>query len=214
MREKKLDKRKVQGAETKNKLYEIAERLYTERNFSDVNIKDITDEAGITKGAFYVHFESKDALIAILIADHAAKADADYKTFLESLPDDMPSSLVLLALAGKIADTLANTFGCKNMTKIYQMLLSGTAGTEVVKGYGRELYALVYSILEKGLCSGEFTSSLPLEALSRHFVLAIRGISYEWCIRYPNFDLREHTIEHIRLFIEGIQTPTLSSENC
>jgi AcrR family transcriptional regulator len=204
MREKKIDKRKAQGAETKKKLYDIGERLFSERNFSDVNVEDITDEAGITKGAFYVHFESKDALIAILIADHAVKADANYKSFLESLPDDMPSSLVLLALAGKIADTLANTFGCKNMAKIYQMLLSETAGTEAVKGYGRELYALVYSILEKGLHRGEFTSSLQLEALSRHFVMAIRGVSYEWCVRYPDFDLREQTIEHVRILLEGI----------
>lgn len=206
MREKKFDKRKAQGAETKKKLYEIAERLFTKRHFSDVNVEDITDEAGITKGAFYVHFESKDALIAVLIADHAARADAAYKAFLESLPDDMPSSLVLLALVEKIADTLANTFGCKNMTKIYQMLLSGTAGTETVKGYGRELYAMVCSILEKGLRSGEFTSSLPPETLSRHFVMAMRGVSYEWCVRYPEFDLREQAVEHIRLLIKGIQT--------
>lgn len=103
MREKKFDKRKVQGAETKKKLYKIAERLFTERHFSNVNVEDITDEAGITKGAFYVHFESKDALIAALIAEHAARADADYKTFLKALHDDMPASEVLLALIQKIA---------------------------------------------------------------------------------------------------------------
>ena len=205
MREKKPDKRKVQGAETKKKLYEIAERLFTERNFSDVNVEDITDEAGITKGAFYVHFESKDALVAILIADHAACADANYKTFVETLPNDMPISEVLLALTQKIADELMDTIGCENMKKVYQMLLSGTAGTEAVKGYGRELYALVYSILEKGLRSGEFTSSLPPETLSRHFVMAIRGVSYEWCVRYPDFNLREQVISHIRLLIEGIK---------
>ncbi len=205
MREKKPDKRKVQGAETKKKLYEIAERLFTERNFSDVNVEDITDEAGITKGAFYVHFESKDALVAILIADHAACADANYKTFVETLPNDMPISEVLLALTQKIADELMDTIGCENMKKVYQMLLSGTAGTEAVKGYGRELYALVYSILEKGLRSGEFTSSLPPETLSRHFVMAIRGVSYEWCVRYPDFDLKEQVTEHIRLLVEGMK---------
>lgn len=207
MREKKIDKRKAQGAETKKKLYEIAERLFSERNYSDVNIEDITDEAGITKGAFYVHFESKDALIAILIADHVSKVDEDYKAFLDSLPDDMPSSSVLLALAEKIADTLANTFGYKNMTKIYQLLLSETADTEAVKGYGRKLYTLVYGIFEKGLRCGEFKSSFSPEVLSRHFVMAIRGICYEWCVRYPHFDLREQTISHIRLLIEGIKAP-------
>lgn len=205
MREKKPDKRKVQGAETKKKLYEIAERLFTERNFSDVNVEDITDEAGITKGAFYVHFESKDALIAILIADHAAKADADYKTFVEALPNNMPASEVLLALTQKIADELMDTIGCENMKKIYQMLLAGTVDTEAVKGYSRELYTLFHGVLEKGIRRGELTSSLPLEELSRHFVMAIRGVSYEWCVRYPDFDLKEQAIEHIRLLIEGIQ---------
>lgn len=204
MREKKLDKRKAQGAETKKKLYEIAERLFTERNFSDVNVEDITDEAGITKGAFYVHFESKDALIAVLIADYASQADTDYKTFLETLPDDMPASEVLLALTQKIAETLLNTIGCENMKKVYQMLLAGTVDTEAVKGYSRELYTLFHSVLEKGIHCGELASSLPLEELSRHFVMAIRGVSYEWCIRYPDFDLREQAVEHIQLLIEGI----------
>ncbi|HWR19828.1 MAG TPA: TetR/AcrR family transcriptional regulator, partial [Clostridia bacterium] len=202
---KKLDKRKAQGAETKKKLYEIAERLFTERNFSEVNIEDITDEAGITKGAFYVHFESKDALIAILIADHAARADTDYKTFLETLPEDTPASEILLALTQKIADELADTFGFEKMKKVYQMLLAGTIDTEAVKGYGRELYTLFHEVLEKGIRRGEFISSLPSEELSKHFVMALRGVSYEWCVRYPDFDLREQTIKHIRLLIEGIQ---------
>lgn len=205
MREKKPDKRKVQGAETKKKLYEIAKKLFSERNFSDVNVEDITDEAGITKGAFYVHFKSKDALIASLIADYVASADMDYKTFVEALPNEMPASEVILALTQKIADELVDTIGCENMKKIYQMLLAGTVDTEAVKGYGRELYLLFYSILDKGIRRGEITSSLPPEALSRHFVMAIRGVSYEWCIRSPDFDLREHTIAHIRLLIEGIQ---------
>jgi AcrR family transcriptional regulator len=204
MREKKPDKRKMQGAETKKKLYEIAEKLFAERNFSDVNVEDITDEAGITKGAFYVHFESKDALIAILIADYAARADTDYKTFLEMLPDDMHVSEVLLALTQKIADTLLNTIGYENMKKVYQMLLAGTVDTEAVKGYSRELYTLFHGVLEKGIRRREVTSSLPLEALSRHFVMAIRGVSYEWCVRYPNFDLKAQAVEHVQMLLRGI----------
>lgn len=204
MREKKPDKRKVQGAETKKKLYEIAERLFAERNFSDVSIEDITDEAGITKGGFYVHFESKDALIAVLITDHTARADVGYKTFLESLPDNMPAPELLLALTQKIAETLLITIGYEHMNKLYQMMLEGTVDTEAVKGYGRELYALVYNILEKGMARKEISSTLPAETLSQHFVMALRGICYEWCVRYPDFDLPEQMKEHVRLLIEGI----------
>lgn len=204
MREKKPDKRKMQGAETKKKLYEIAEKLFSQHNFSDVSVEDITDEAGITKGAFYVHFESKDALIAILIADYAASADTDYKAFLETLPSDMPTSELILALTEKIADELADTIGYENMKKVYQMLLAGTVDTEPVKGYDRELYTLFHDILERGIQRGECWSTLSPDILARHFVMAIRGVSYEWCIRYPDFDLKEQALEHVQMLLEGI----------
>ena len=204
MRQKKPDKRKVQGAETKRKLYEIAKRLFSERNFTDVSVEDITDETGITKGAFYVHFESKDALIAQLIADYAAQADMDYKAFLDAQPADMPAAEVLLGLTERITDVLAGTIGRENMRKVYQMLLVGTVDAEAVKGYGRELYTLFYSVLDRGIRQGELKSTLPVEILARHFVTALRGISYEWCIRYPDFDLTQQAVEHCRLLIEGI----------
>ncbi|MEZ7872938.1 MAG: TetR/AcrR family transcriptional regulator [Eubacteriales bacterium] len=208
MRQSKPDKRKVQGAETKRKLYGIADRLFSERGFSDVSIEDITDEAGVTKGAFYVHFASKDALISLLIEDYVSRSDTDYKAFLKGLPDDMPCASAMLALAGKIADTLSNSLGCDNMKKVYRMLLTGSAGTEAVQEYGRDLYALVRGILEKGLERGEFKSPLSPEALSRHFVMALRGTAFEWCVRYPDFDLREQTTEHIRLLLGGIENRT------
>lgn len=203
MRQKKPDKRKVQGAETKRKLYEIAQKLFEEHDFATVNVEDITDEAGITKGAFYVHFKSKDELIALLIADYAARVDTDYKTFLETLPDEMHVSEVILALTEKIADTLLNTIGCENMKKIYQMLLAGTIDTEPVKGYNRELYTMFHNILEQGIHRRECRSTLSTDILARHFVMAIRGVSYEWCVRYPDFDLKAQAIEHVRLLLEG-----------
>ena len=205
MRKNRTDKRKVQGAETKKKLFDIAGRLFVERGFSFVSIEDITNEAGVTKGAFYVHFPSKDSLISLLIEDYVARADTDYKVFLESLPDDIPCASAMLALAGKIADTLSNSLGRDNMKKVYQMMMTESAGTEAVQEYGRDLYALVRGILEKGLERGEFTSPLSAEALSRHFIMAMRGTAFEWCVRYPDFDLKEQTTEHIRLLLLGIE---------
>ena len=204
MIKQKIDKRKAQGAETKRKLYEIAEKLFTERDFAAVSVEDITDAAGITKGAFYVHFESKDALIALLIADYTARADTDYTAFLETLPADTHVSGVLLALTEKIADVIAGTIGCENMKKIYQMMLAGSVGTEAVRSYGRELYLLFQGVLEGGIRRGEIKSTLPVDMIARHFVMAIRGASYEWCIRYPDFDLKEQAVALMRLLIAGL----------
>jgi AcrR family transcriptional regulator len=204
MRKKKPDKRKMQGAETKKRLYDIAKRMFTEKNYDEVMIEDITDEAGITQGAFYTHFESKNALIAAIIADCITSADTDYMAFLATLPADLPSPEVLLALTGKIADVLTNDIGCKNMRKLYQLLMAGTVDTEAVKGYGRKLYPLLTDILERGILRGELKSSLTAQALARHYVAALRGVTYEWCLHHPDFDLKEKAVEHCRMILEGI----------
>jgi AcrR family transcriptional regulator len=204
MSEKKIDKRRAQGAKTKQKLYEIAEKLFSERSFTQVNVEDITRAAGITKGAFYVHFESKDALIAALIADNTAKADAEYQTFLEALPQDMPTWEVLLSLSRKIADTLSNSIGYENMSKVYQLMLAGAIDAEPVKGYGRLLYTLLRCVLEKGIERGELRTTLAAEALAQHFVMAFRGVGYEWCVGHPHFDLKEQLEQHCLLLLRGI----------
>lgn len=205
MRKKKPDKRKMQGAETRKRLYDIAKRMFSEKNYDEVMIEDITDEAGITPGAFYTHFESKDALIAVIIAEGIASADADYMAFLATLPADLPSPEVLLALTEKIADVLTNDFGCENMRKLYQLLMAGTVDTEAAKSYGRKLYSLLIDILERGILRGEFKSSFTAQALARHYVAAFRGIFFEWCLHHPDFDLKEQAVEHCRMILEGIR---------
>src|SRR5215813_10820930 len=42
-------------------------RLFAQRGFGSASIADIADAAGITKGAIYWHFESKDALFTAIL---------------------------------------------------------------------------------------------------------------------------------------------------
>ncbi len=201
----RLGKRKEQAAETKKKLYESAEKLFRERDFAEVSVYSIVEEAGVSKGTFYVHFESKDALIASLISDYAARLDLDYKTFLNSLPPDMRACDVLLAMNRKIADVLVDTIGYETMRTVYQLQLTRAVDMNAINGPSRELYKMFGEILEQGIRQGEFKSHLPLEALSRHFVMAMRGLCYEWCIRYPDFELKEETVAHFSILLEGIK---------
>jgi AcrR family transcriptional regulator len=163
MGKEKLCKRKEQAAETKKKLYESAGKLFRERDFTDVSVDNIVEEAGVSKGTFYVHFESKDALIASFISDYTARLDLDYKTFLNSLPPDMPASDVLLAMNGKIADVLVDTIGYETMRTVYQLQLTRAVDMDAIKGYSRELYKMFSDILEQGRRRGEFKTDLPLK---------------------------------------------------
>lgn len=49
---------------TKQDILEAAMRLFSERELENVNIEDVVKEVGVTRGAFYHYFKSREELIA------------------------------------------------------------------------------------------------------------------------------------------------------
>lgn len=205
MADRKNNRTKAQGAETRRQIYESAELLFGQYDYKDVSVEAITKMAGVTKGTFYVHFESKDALYTAFLLDYAERMDTQYKSSLDAMPPEMSSSEMLLALVANIIDMMTAQIGYENMRTVYRLQLTNMASMEAVKGYGRKLYALFQQVLERGIRQGEFKSALCLEGLTRHFVMAIRGLTYEWCIRHPDFDFKQEAEAHFRLLLEGIR---------
>ncbi len=198
------ESRRIKANDTKQKIYKSAEKLFASHTYHEVSVDEIVKMTGVAKGSFYVHFASKDALYASLFSDYVARVDMDYKSYLDSLPADIPASDRLLLLIGKIVDVMINTVGYEKLKAVYQLQIAKTINMEVINGYNRGLYNMVEDVLACGIQKGEFKEALPLEFLSRHFVMAIRGITYEWCIRYPDFNLKEQTMMHFKILLDGI----------
>ena len=53
--------------ETRSRIMAASVKLFSDRGFNAASVDDICDEAGISKGAFYHHFESKQALFLALL---------------------------------------------------------------------------------------------------------------------------------------------------
>ena len=54
---------------THQRILESAMKHFTEVGFRDASIRNICRDAGVTNGAFYVHFKSKEELFAALVDD-------------------------------------------------------------------------------------------------------------------------------------------------
>ena len=206
MTEKKNNRTKEQGAETKKLLFACADKLFLQNDYKDVSVEAITRMAGVTKGTFYVHFESKDALYAELFSGYVERLDTQYRAFLDTLSLGVSSSKTLLAFVEEIINLMITQIGYDRLKTVYRLQLAGTINMESVMGYERKIYPFFQEVLECGIQKGEFNTALSPEALSSHFVMAIRGLTYEWCIRYPDFDFKQEALAHFRLLLEGIQT--------
>lgn len=78
--------------ETRSRIIESAIKLFSTRGFNAASVDDICKDAGISKGAFYHHFESKQALFLALLdgwlqtIDNAIEASKDLtvpETFMQ-----------------------------------------------------------------------------------------------------------------------------------
>ncbi len=205
MKKDSFSSRKLKAADTRNKIYESARQLILEQGFENVSVDSIVEAAGVAKGSFYVHFESKDALAVDLINEFTKTADLDYKSFLQSHSDCSSSLDTLLLLAEKISDFIESNIGIDNMKVLYKAHLTKAVDTTSATSYSRELYTLFSKTLEMGVEQGELREDLSVASLSRHMILAIRGITFEWCIRYPDFDLKEQVLEHFKILLYGIK---------
>lgn len=206
MKTKINNRTKEQGAETKKRLFECAEKLFQQYEYRDVSVEAITKAAGVTKGTFYVHFESKDALYIALFSSYVEHLDLDYTAFLNNLPPDMSASDTLMAFVSEIIDLMVDKVGYDNLRTVYKLQLTNALDMQTITGYNRDIYKLFGNILDRGIQQGEFRTAMPTKDLTRHFVTAIRGLIYEWCIRYPDINFKEHVQAHFRLLLDGITT--------
>ena len=55
---------RIQAAENRETVINVASRLFRERGFDGIGLKDLMEGAGLTQGAFYKQFASKEDLAA------------------------------------------------------------------------------------------------------------------------------------------------------
>src|SRR5229473_567682 len=60
--------------DTREKLFEAAARVFEEQGIGGASIEAIAAAAGLTRGAFYSNFKSKDELIIAMLEDHVAQS--------------------------------------------------------------------------------------------------------------------------------------------
>ncbi len=205
MKNLKLNNRQAKAIETKAKIYDSADQLFRTYGFDHVSVDSIVEKAGVSKGSFYVHFDSKNSLISALATDFVARLDLDYKSFLESFPPNAMASEILLSIVGKIVDVLTLTIGYNSMKIIYEALITRTINTDPIVGYDRELYKMFNEIIKKGIDQQEFQTEMTIDTITKHCIMAIRGITYEWCIRYPDFDLKSEVLIHFKILLNGLK---------
>jgi TetR/AcrR family transcriptional repressor of nem operon len=79
---------RIQAAENRETVINVASRLFRERGFDGIGLKDLMKGAGLTQGAFYKQFESKDDLAAQASRRAMVSATNRWSAAVAAKPED------------------------------------------------------------------------------------------------------------------------------
>ena len=90
-----VDRRSRRKAETRAKLLDAARTVFARQGVDATRINEITEEADVGFGSFYNHFESKEAIVAVVVEDAARALGAAIDAATGDIDD--PAEVVTVA---------------------------------------------------------------------------------------------------------------------
>jgi TetR/AcrR family transcriptional repressor of nem operon len=168
------------GAETRQQIMDTAQAMILERGFSGTSVDHLINSLGLTKGAFFHHFNSKDDLATALIqrfVDDGIRTFDEFRARARKLSDDPLQQLLILAgLYEEQFDGLEKPYeGCLMAAYVYELEQFGDHIQPIISTeflhWRRDLTALLEKIVQRYPPRAKF----DIGALADMFISTFEG---------------------------------------
>lgn len=197
-----MNKRELQGIETKKRLIECARRLFMEKGFNMTTVDDIIKEANSSKGGFYTHFNTKEELLFNMVP----LVDELYNSFLEM---NIKSANVIDKIAifiQYVFNTITDEIGLEFISTIYASQIKDLKTERFLIASERTYYIVLEKLIEDGKAKNEIKPEVITKDTIDILTTCFRGAIYDWCLQKGEFNLAEYggkimdiMLNHIKL---------------
>ena len=84
--------RRSRGDRQREAIVTAVRELLEERSFADLSVSTISERAGVARSGFYFYFDSKYAVLAVILADAMEELDKLTHDFAPREPDETPAT--------------------------------------------------------------------------------------------------------------------------
>jgi TetR/AcrR family fatty acid metabolism transcriptional regulator len=186
--------RKEQAEETRQRIYTSAIELMEQRGFGNFTIADISKRAGVSVGAFYQYFDSKNDILAEIF----------YRA------DDYFSSYVVNSFReGSIPENIIEYFdhyakfnvasGVETTQQIFNSKIKF-----FIEG-GRPMLEILEDLIRKGQERNEIRRDTDAKEMVEYLISMARGVVFEWSLYDGNFDLEARMHKYMEILVSTIK---------
>lgn len=188
--------------ERKKQILDAAEHVFSERGFDKARMDDIVEASGLSKGALYWYYKSKDAIIRALLDRVFISEMAD----AEELVDMLGSASERLKLFVESAVREYKRFE-KLLPLAYEFIAlayRSKAVRDTLTGYFDHYTELVAEVIQQGVESGEFKPCDP-QAVATALIGMYEGMALIWFLDPQKIDWDRMSEDPLNLFLEGLR---------
>jgi TetR/AcrR family fatty acid metabolism transcriptional regulator len=195
----KITTRKEQALKTRQLLLDTALGLFDKRGYEKVSINDICREAGVSTGAFYHHFKSKDQILI----EEFMKTDEFYRDLIVELAgvDDYVEKL-----RGFTVSTMEyiSSIGLSRLKVTYYTQIGPDKKASFLGSERRALYSILESLYREGQEKGILRRDISSGELAHLTIHCFRGLIYDWCLANGSFDMVEVGEKMVEILTYGV----------
>ena len=190
---------------TRDKILDSAKRLFEHKGYHETSMDDIVEASGLSKGAIYGYFDSKEALFESL-------QEKDYSELLERaeklLADEGPAKSKL----ERIADIYFLSHDSPSREQCRMSLQFSAASLSMRPVHGKvenqyvRIHALLTAILKEGIRKGEFKKGIDTHSIALVLFSTFKGLSVLWATTDTKIDWKSIRNALVKLTLDGIST--------
>jgi AcrR family transcriptional regulator len=193
--------KQARSEHTRSHLVRSAAELFDRNGFAGATLDDVSRAAGVTKGAFYFHFASKNELGGAI----QAEACAMLRSFVDTLTAAETSPLQsLIDITHELAGWLGSAAVIRASLRTAREC--GDRGMPFVAFYN-DLLATVEATVGRAKAAGELADGASVPTVSTTVLTQCLGFELLWWAGARRGDLRESLTDTWLLLLPGMARP-------
>lgn len=190
----------MKNSNVADRVTRVAVDLFATQGFANTSVQQIVAAAGVTKGAMYHYFQSKDDLLFGIYERMLSLQRAHLEATLEKggRPDKVLRDVCIDVIETSIDFLPEGTVFFRSMH-----LLSEPRRAEVTRRR-REYHDRISSLIERGQDEGSFRTDIPRSVLIAHFFSDVHYLSHWYSPDGP--ETKSEVAQQLTdLFLSGIR---------
>lgn len=201
--EKKLLSRKEQAQITKQNLFETAIQLINKNGYDNTTISQICKKSGVSKGTFYVHYESKEDIVReSYYSDMGNYVEKSYEKYLTNNPSASLKEriTIFLTLEFEFTNYIGYELTCLSYITNLSSCIPGPCKHLERRVFSTQLKELLEEVVKKKL----LVDYLSVEEAFLYLETSVRGVMASWCFANAEFNIEEVGKKYVMQLVNSI----------